>query len=117
MKEISVIGLGYVGLPLAVQAAEKGYRVTGVDTDNQLVDTINDRRSPHVNDARLTRALSSVSLKNFYATNNYDQVANSEVVVICVPTPTENNVPDLSIVSRATHQVAEHLQDGQLIIL
>lgn len=117
MKEISVIGLGYVGLPLAVQAAEKGYRVTGVDTDNQLVDTINDRRSPHVNDARLTRALSNVSLKNFYATNNYDQVANSEVVVICVPTPTENNVPDLSIVSRATHQVAEHLQDGQLIIL
>jgi UDP-N-acetyl-D-glucosamine dehydrogenase len=117
MQEISVIGLGYVGLPLAVQAAEKGYKVNGIDYNKELVDTINDRRSPYVNDVRFERALSRVSLSNFNATSSYENIANSDTVIICVPTPTENNVPDLSIVSKASEQVAEHLREGQLIVL
>ena len=52
MSTLGVIGLGYVGLPLAVQAAEKGYKVTGVDLNAKLVDQINCRQSPYVNDTR-----------------------------------------------------------------
>jgi UDP-N-acetyl-D-glucosamine dehydrogenase len=117
MTKMSVIGLGYVGLPLAVQAAEKGYTVQGVDVNKKLVAMVNERHSPYVNDQRFADALARVSTEQFTATTSYDGIEDSDAIVICVPTPTENNVPDITLVRAAAQSVGEHLQKGQLVVL
>jgi UDP-N-acetyl-D-glucosamine dehydrogenase len=117
MYDVAVIGLGYVGLPLAVQAAQKGLKVIGIDYNKELVTKVNIRESPYVNDERFAKALQKVSPQNLVATTSYDDLAHSDIIIICVPTPTENNIPDLSIVLHATKQVASKLHEGQLIII
>lgn len=117
MTKVSVIGLGYVGLPLAVQAAEKGYVVQGVDVNQKLVDIVNKRQSPYVNDQRFADALARVTREQFEATTTYTGIEDSDTIIICVPTPTENNVPDITLVRAAAESVGEHLQKGQLVVL
>lgn len=116
-KKLAVVGLGYVGLPLAVQAAQKGYRVYGVDKNKQLLTKISARQSPYVNDQRFASALENTPAKAFTASDSYDALEQADVVIICVPTPTNNNVPDLSLVQSAVESVATHAQPGQLIVL
>lgn len=116
-KNLAVVGLGYVGLPLAVQAAEKGYRVYGVDKNKQLLTKISARQSPYVNDQRFASALENISSKTFTVSDSYDSLQQADVVIICVPTPTNNNVPDLSLVQSAVESVAVHARSGQLIVL
>lgn len=116
-EKIAVVGLGYVGLPFAVQAAQRGYKVLGVDTNVRLVEQINNRLSPYDNDHRFNNAFRSLSHQVLSATTSFDGLDAVESVVICVPTPTRNNVPDLGLVRGATQQVADHLHEGQLVSL
>jgi UDP-N-acetyl-D-glucosamine dehydrogenase len=117
MSKLVVIGLGYVGLPLAVQAAEKGYDVVGIDLNEHLIGVVNTRKSPYVNDFRFEHAISRVPKEKLFATKSYEQIQDADVIVICVPTPTENNVPDISFVTHAASQVAQYLKEGQLVVL
>lgn len=117
MKRLGVVGLGYVGLPLAVEAALKGYSVTGIDINTSLLKIIDARQSPYANDPRFERAVAKVPSEQLCTTTDYRSLEDVATIIICVPTPTEHNIPDLSLVESAMRSVAKHLQKGQLIVL
>src|SRR5271170_6776626 len=113
---IGIIGLGYVGLPLALLFAEEGFPVTGFDIDRSKVDTLNKggsyivRISPDA--IRLARG------HGFSATADYSQIAAMDVILICVPTPLNDyHEPDLSYVTETAKSIAPYLREGQLIVL
>jgi UDP-N-acetyl-D-glucosamine dehydrogenase len=112
-----VIGLGYVGLPLAVTLARAGYRVTGFDIDPPKIAAIAAGASyiDAVTDAALQ---AEVSAGRLAATGDFAGLAACDVIVICVPTPlTRQREPDLSYVTRTAQAVAATLRPGQLIVL
>ena len=114
---ICVIGLGYVGLPLAVEFARLGFPVTGLDVDEERVSAINRRQSyiQDVDDADVAEAVQAGYLS---ATGDYDVLEEMDVIFICVPTPfTKTKTPDLSYVVAATQEITPHLKAGQLVIL
>jgi len=114
---VGVIGLGYVGLPLAVALAEAGFEVVGMDIDEAKVARINAGSSPieDVDDVRLGAVLHSGTLA---ARTGYDSSSECDAVFVCVPTPFDRNkTPDLRAVRAAAEGIAEHLRPGQLIIL
>ena len=114
---IGIIGLGYVGLPLAVEFARKGFHVTGFDVDAEKVSEINEGRSyiPDVPERELAEA---VTAGHFCATTDLSRLAEMDVADICVPTPLrKTRDPDLSHVVRALEGVAAQLKPGQLVIL
>jgi UDP-N-acetyl-D-glucosamine dehydrogenase len=112
---IGIVGLGYVGLPLAVAFAEAGHDVVGVDTDTRLVETLSRSRS-HIEDVSSER-LAAVA-DRFHPTNRYADLAKEEAVVIAVPTPlTRNREPDLGPLISAGTSLAGVLQEGQLVVL
>ncbi len=117
MSNVAIVGLGYVGLPLAVQAAEKGYQVLGVDLNTKLIETISAGKSPFANDERFAKALARMTPENFAVSTSFDGLREVKTVVICVPTPTEDNVPDLRFVLDAARAIAGELQKGQLVVL
>lgn len=114
---VAVIGLGYVGLPLAVSFAEVGFQVTGIDIDQQKVDRANqgDSYISDVSSATLQQLLDTQRLR---FTTDYAALDDIDAVSICVPTPLrKTRDPDISYVISATRQVQAHLHAGQLIIL
>ena len=114
--KVSVIGQGYVGLPLALALANSGHNVSGIDLDQKLVEKIIGGKSPiiDISDQEISDALSS---GNYSVSGEFDSVTNSEVVVICVPTPLDTeHRPDLSFLKAATNSVAKNLQSGTLIV-
>ena len=115
-RDLVVIGLGYVGLPLAQEASRAGLAVTGLDVSAGVVAGLNAGRS-HVDDlsdADITEMLE----RGFTATTDASVIADARAVVICVPTPlTPEGGPDLGAVLGATRAIGEHLQPGQLIVL
>jgi len=115
---IAVIGLGYVGLPLAVEFAEGGFGVVGVDLDRSKVDTINGGGS-YVGDVPAARVAPLVQGGTLRAVTDYgDLDAAPDVVFICVPTPyTSARVPDLSYIEAAARAIAARLRPEQLIVL
>lgn len=115
--EIAIIGLGYVGLPLAIAFAQDGFRVLGIDIDSARVDALLRNQSPvgDVPPAEIAAARASGHLK-FEST--YHGLPRADVVVICVPTPcTRNKQPDTTSIAGAARGIAQHLRPGQLIIL
>ncbi|MCL5074035.1 MAG: nucleotide sugar dehydrogenase [Chloroflexi bacterium] len=114
---ICVIGLGYVGLPLAVAFAKVGFRVWGIDVDADRVRSINNGAS-YIGDITGEVVAELVAAKRLEASADYDLVQQSDVVLICVPTPfTPHKSPDLSHVVAAASEIAIHIQPGQLILL
>ena len=113
---IGIIGLGYVGLPLALLYSEQKFRVTGFDIDARKVQTIADGGSYIY---RITgQEIQSAKESGFSATSDYSQIAEMDAVIICVPTPlNEYHEPDLSFITGTTHSIAPHLRAGQLIVL
>jgi UDP-N-acetyl-D-glucosamine dehydrogenase len=114
---VAVVGLGYVGLPLAVELAREGFPVVGVDIDARKVESLNQKVSyiPDVPSAKLERV---VAHKKFSATTDYATVEATDVIFICVPTPFDAmKAPDLGPVIAATKSITPHLRAGQLVIL
>jgi UDP-N-acetyl-D-glucosamine dehydrogenase len=113
---VAVIGLGYVGLPLAVAAARAGYRVVGYDIALQHVDRLTSGQSPIVDvyDLELKEALATGRLR---VTADSKKLAKCQVYVICVPTPLIDKAPDLSMVISAVDTVAANLSPGNVVIL
>jgi len=116
---ISVIGLGYVGLPTAVYFAEKGFKVYGVDKVVRIVNGLNKGVS-HLNELGLDERIKKVIDDNkFHCTNDtIEAVGNSDIILIIVPTPiTKDKEPDLSYVVSAAEDISKSLKKGQLIVL
>lgn len=114
---LAVIGLGYVGLPLATTAARAGMQVTGIDLDERKVTAINTGHSyiPDVSDAELAQAQNGGGLR---ATTDYATLADVDAILICVPTPfDEMRAPDLQYVVAASESIARYLKPGHLVVL
>lgn len=113
---IGIVGMGYVGLPLALLFSEARFRVTGFDIDPRKVDTLNQGGSYIVRIPATETQLARE--RGFTATSDYAQIAEMDVVIICVPTPlNEYHEPDLSYVTETVKSIAPQIHQGQLIIL
>lgn len=114
--DLGIIGLGYVGLPLAVEAARNGLSVVGFDTNKRAVQGLNAGHS-HVDDVS-DEVLALVLDAHFVASNDEKVLADCAAIVICVPTPLQvEGSPDLSFVESAVEVVARNLSKGTLVVL
>jgi UDP-N-acetyl-D-glucosamine dehydrogenase len=114
---VGVVGLGYVGLPLALAFAEAGSEVVGLDADSRRVEAVNSGTS-HVEDVPSGDLAAMVAAGRLRATTNYDQLSGAHAIVICVPTPlTDNRQPDLGPMIDAATSLSRVLRTGQLVVL
>jgi UDP-N-acetyl-D-glucosamine dehydrogenase len=114
---IAVVGLGYAGLPMAVEFARAGFRCVGLDVDGARVEAVNAGRSPvtNVDDSEIGGLRRH---GRFQASTDPDVLDGADVAVICVPTPlTSDGGPDLHFVETAGATIAEHLHSGMLVVL
>ena len=115
-QRLAVVGLGYVGLPLAVRAAQCGVPTIGLDIGAEVVAALNAGRS-HVDDVDV-RELGVALRCGFEATTDEQRLDDVDVAVICVPTPLDGQqAPDLRSVMAATRSIARHLRSGMLVVL
>jgi UDP-N-acetyl-D-glucosamine dehydrogenase len=114
---IGIVGLGYVGLPLAIAFSQAGFKVLGFDTQSKKVNLINKGQS-YIADISSQDLAAAVASKRFLATTAQSRLAEADVICICVPTPlTKAREPDLSYVIEASKSIAKYLRPGQLVIL
>ena len=114
---VGVIGLGYVGLPLAVLFASSGYRVTGIDTDPKKVDAIR-RGECYIDDVDGDLMAQLVEAGSLTAATEYEVLATLDAVSICVPTPlNKTGDPDVSHIVDAAEAIARHLHPGMVVVL
>src|SRR5580704_13448776 len=114
---IAVIGLGYVGLPLALAFAEKGFTVIGIDTDTHRVGRIKNQES-YIADVSSELIGRMVRKNVFDATTDFNVLAHVDVVIICVPTPLKRKyTPDISYIVSAVRSIAKHLHKDMLVVL
>lgn len=115
--KIAIVGVGYVGLPLAVHFAEAGFRIHGYDVSPKTIEKLNKGES-HIKDIPSDRLKPIVDSGKFFATSDESVLDEADVVFICVPTPfTRNKTPDISFIEGSSETIARHLKKGQLIIL
>jgi UDP-N-acetyl-D-glucosamine dehydrogenase len=113
--KIGIVGLGYVGLPLAVAFAEAGHEVVGLDTDRRKIEGLNAGKS-HIDD--VSDETIAALADRFEATANQAELASCEAIAVCVPTPlTGSREPDLTYLLDAAAGLSQVLQPGQLIVL
>ena len=113
---VGIIGLGYVGLPLALLYAAERFAITGFDIDTKKVDSLMEGKSyiyripnEEVQEGRAN---------GLVATNDFSKLAEMDAIIICVPTPlNEYHEPDLSFITNTAHAIAPHLRQGQLVVL
>ena len=113
---IGVIGLGYVGLPLAIRFVQEGFGVIGFDIDKDKVESLNNNISyiKHINDD----ILSQINKNGFKSTTNFEIIKNIDVIVICVPTPLGvHNEPDLSYIHNTLDLITPNLKNDQILVL
>ena len=114
---VAVLGLGYVGLPLATVFAEAGFRVTGIDPDGKKVQALN-RGESYIKDVSTEEVARLVSSGKLSGTTDFAVLANVDAVSICVPTPLrKTGDPDLSFIVSAAEQLARFLHPGMIIVL
>jgi UDP-N-acetyl-D-glucosamine dehydrogenase len=114
--KIGVVGLGYVGLPLALLYSDQKFAITGFDIDKKKIDTLNGGNSYiyRIVPAEVQRAQDS----GFAATTDFERVAEMDAVIICVPTPlNENHEPDLSYIVKTAESIGPYVHEGQLVVL
>ncbi len=113
---VGIVGMGYVGLPLALLLSEQSFRVTGLDVDRAKVDTLNAAGSYIV---RISGTeIAAAQRSGFRATDDFSAVGAMDAVIICVPTPlSEHHEPDLSYIEQTARAIAPYLRSGQLVVL
>ena len=116
-KKIAVIGLGYVGLPLALSASNSGYKVVGIDNN---INKVNELKAggTSTEDIENFAVLNSINKGNLLISDDFSEISGSGVILICVPTPLNNYFkPDLSHIELAANSLSPYIQPGTLIIL
>lgn len=115
--KVGIIGLGYVGLPLALEFSNKGFQTIGFDTDPKKIPILNLGKSyiKHIPGERIAKAVKS---KKFVATTDFSRLPEVDAIIICVPTPlTENREPDMSYIINTAEVIRKYIRKGQLIVL
>ena len=114
---IGVIGLGYVGLPLAVELGNAGFHVTGFDVDGTKTRAVSEGRS-YIGDVESSEVAKLIEQGRLDATTGFERLCEIDVINICVPTPLrKTRDPDVSFIAAAVREIRKHLHEGQLIIL
>ncbi len=115
--KVAVIGLGYVGLPLAISFAQKGFKVFGIDTNAKRIERLQKGES-YITDVKASEFIHLVRSNYFIASTGFDALSEVDAVIICVPTPIKRKyTPDISYMVSAVRSVAQHLHKGMLIVL
>jgi UDP-N-acetyl-D-glucosamine dehydrogenase len=115
--QVAIMGMGYVGLPLAVELGRVGFRVAGIDILESKSKIINSGKSD-VDDVKDSAVAELVNLKRLHCTGDFSVLKNSDVVIICVPTPlNKTKDPDVSFILSAVNEIRNHIHRGQLVIL
>ena len=115
--KVGILGLGYVGLPLAVVFAEAGYTVTGIDPDQRKIDSLHNKVS-HIQDVPNEQVERLVSAGKLHATTDFSVLQEMDAVSICVPTPLrKTGDPDLSYILSATEELAKYMHPDMVIVL
>ena len=110
-KKIGIIGLGYVGKPLAYLAAEKGYNVIGIDNNKVVIERINNAKDiPN-------QIKNKVNNMKLFATDDYSKLRECTINIVCVPTPAKKNIPDLSIIKNVVNNIKNYIHKNCLIIV
>ena len=118
MKKIAVIGLGYVGLPLASLCAKKGYQVVGMERSRAIVDSLNKGNSHIVDQSVEDLFAQACRTGHFFATNNLSELSACRIYLICVPTPVDENFePDLEPLLGAVKDITASVTTGDLIVV
>lgn len=114
---LGVVGLGYVGVPLAARAARAGFHVLGFDVSSERVERIN-RGESYTMDVPTAELAPLIAENRMAATTDFSRLAECDVIIICVPTPLdEHGQPDISYIAQSGAAIAETLRPGQLIVL
>jgi len=114
---IGIVGLGYVGLPLAVLQTKTGYNVIGIEEDPEKVDHLNKGKS-YIGDVSDKDLAQAIETKRFSATTNFELLGKCDVILICVPTPlTVNKEPDISAIIKVTEAISQHAHPDMLVVL
>ena len=114
--KVSVIGQGYVGLPLAIAATQAGHTVAGIDNEQNLIKKLQSGKTT-IGDLTDLQIATAIASGRYMPTDDFESVATSEVILICVPTPLDTKKkPDLSFLLGALNSIAENMQPGTLII-
>lgn len=117
IKTVSVIGLGYVGLPLAEAIATSGIKVVGIDTDIEKISRLRQGVS-QIEDFPDSKLMELIQNQKLFVSLDFNMIKKSDVVIICVPTPlTDDNKPDLSYLEHAAVSIAKNITSGTLLIL
>ena len=114
---IGIIGLGYVGLPLAIEFCKTGFQVTGLDIDKEKIDLLSRGKSyiNHISGANIKHLNQECKFKG---TTNFTLISNLDCILICVPTPlSKNREPDMSYIIATAQKISPHLVKNQLIVL
>ena len=115
--KICIIGLGYVGLPLSVAFSKKGYSVIGLDNSKSRITRLK-KGEQYIVDVDFKEVLSLIKKNKFFPTTNQKVLGQSDIIIICVPTPLRKvKIPDISYVVAASKTVGKYLRRGQLVIL
>jgi UDP-N-acetyl-D-glucosamine dehydrogenase len=113
----AIIGMGYVGLPHALEIARAGMMVYGIDIQQKRIDQLNAGQS-YIQDVKNEDLKEIIDAKKFAATTNFSVLDKADVVIICVPTPLDKyKIPDISYITTSTGEVKKYLHPGQLVIL
>src|SRR5260370_11580651 len=114
---VGVMGLGYVGLPLATEFAGKGFNATGFEVDQGKVTKINSGQS-YIGDVASELITASVAAGRLHATSDFDHLKECDAIIICVPTPLrKTKEPDVSFILAAAEEIKQRLRRGQVVIL
>lgn len=114
MSKVAIVGLGYVGLPLALLAETKGFDVIGIDLDEVKLDRLNSKK-PIIDDDIANKRLQKSKVR---FTDSFEELSDRDIVVICVPTPVdERKMPDLSLVKNAVKSCSSAMKQGSLLVI
>lgn len=114
---IAVVGLGYVGLPLAVEFAKCGFEVLGIDIDKDRINHIK-RKESYISDVTTKELRQVLNSNRLSATHNFEALKKADIIIICVPTPLKRKYhPDISYIKQAVNSIAKNIKKGALIIL